>query len=337
MNCIGFFEAPSRRPAPPHGKPPIDRLYYGAPVMNLSLTVLMAVSAWAGEAPVAEAPEKSGVVEAVEAALGAAGPNADGARPRQAPEPEAGTQRLRPLETHVKMVDVDETCGGLQGASFKAPEVMILRYHPPRPRPKDPLIFDLHGDGVRTSRQKVRFDLDGDGSLEQVNDISPGDGLLIFDADGNGRSGENGKEVFGDASDVNGDGKGDGLADGFEALNALARRAVSRGLLAEAALKDGRLDSKELGVLEESFGLAVKQGSFGGRKISLAKARIAGVELADWPSERTKNFDNQGNDLSRRRGAMFLRTDGSKGTYSTMWLSAEAVAGKACPPAPAQK
>lgn len=292
-------------------------------MISLLPVFLLVLGAWGQQA--LEAPEKSGVVEAVEAALGTPAPKA------AAPAQEADARRLRPLETHVKLVDVDEDCGGLQGSSFKDPEVMILKYHPPKPPPKDPLIFDLHGDGVRTNRQKTRFDLDGDGVLEAVSDVSPGDGLLIFDADGDGRPGESGREVFGDASDVNGDGKADGLPDGFEALNALVALAVVRGVLAEGAAADGRLDASELGALEKSFGLAVKQGGFGGRVVSLAKARIAAVELASWPSERTKNFDNQGNDLSKRRGAMFLRTDGSKGTYSTMWLSSTAVAKKACP------
>lgn len=53
----------------------------------------------------------------------------------------------------------------------------------------DPLVLDLDGDGlelVSLAQSATHFDLDDDGAMERTGWVSPQDGLLVQDANGNG-------------------------------------------------------------------------------------------------------------------------------------------------------
>jgi hypothetical protein len=62
----------------------------------------------------------------------------------------------------------------------------------------DPLILDLNGDGIKTTSVSggVCFDSNADGFAEETGWITPGDGLLCMDRNGNGII-DDGKELFG--------------------------------------------------------------------------------------------------------------------------------------------
>jgi hypothetical protein len=116
-----------------------------------------------------------------------------------------------------------------------------------------PLTFDLNGDGkVGTTgiENGRKFDLNGDGKLDQTAWAGKGDGVLTFDRDGDGVAGADGRELLGDNTDVDGDGKADGHANGFQALRALAEKHLGK-----AAVADGKLDAKEIKALEDKAGL----------------------------------------------------------------------------------
>ncbi|TDQ52352.1 M48 family metallopeptidase [Phaeovulum veldkampii] len=69
------------------------------------------------------------------------------------------------------------------------------------PRPTDPLVIDLDGDGVELvsrANSNAYFDLDGDGFAEQTGWVKPDDGLLAVDRNGNG-SIDDISELFGSA------------------------------------------------------------------------------------------------------------------------------------------
>lgn len=66
----------------------------------------------------------------------------------------------------------------------------------------DPLVLDLNGDGVqliRLDRSQTHFDFDGNDFRERAGWISPQDGFLARDINGNGRI-DNGSELFGNAT-----------------------------------------------------------------------------------------------------------------------------------------
>ena len=175
-----------------------------------------------------------------------------------------------------------------------------------------PLSFDLEGDGVKTSDELIRYDIDGDGDLDTINDSA--DAILVFDADGDGISGEDGSECFGDNTDLDGDGKADGYKDGFEALKALANK---EGLV--DGVNDNTLDVDDLKILEEKYGLQIKTDGYNSEASSLFDAGITEINLAT-TDETTlhKNYDGKSNDLMTQEGATFV-VNGEEREYADIW------------------
>lgn len=183
-----------------------------------------------------------------------------------------------------------------------------------------PLVFDLSGAGVRTSDRMIRFDVDGKGRQQRIHDIASGCGLLVFDADRDGVAGEHARELFGDRTDVDGDGKSDSFNDGFEALEALVRRAEKEKVLPTGSAEFGRLLSGDLAALHKAYGLGLRVGGMLHKTLSPAQAGVAEIALSTSRSVRTENFDAQGNDVVRRDGAVFVRKDGSVGAYEDVFF-----------------
>jgi hypothetical protein len=75
---------------------------------------------------------------------------------------------------------------------------------------QDPLILDLDGNGIDITSvmDGKRFDIDGDGRLDQTAWVSGGDALLALDRNGDGAIND-GRELFGDQN---------GARDGFAEL-----------------------------------------------------------------------------------------------------------------------
>lgn len=69
----------------------------------------------------------------------------------------------------------------------------------------DPLVINLDGDIASVSDQKIRFDIDGDGELDTINQLAAGSGYLALDKNGDGKIND-GNELFGAKS-------GDGFSD----------------------------------------------------------------------------------------------------------------------------
>ena len=129
-----------------------------------------------------------------------------------------------------------------------------------------PLVFDLDGDGkTSTSKTTRQFDIDNDGQLDTISEVGSKDGLLVMDADGDGKVGENATEVFGNHT-ANGK-----FANGFEALKAIAQKE-----LGEAAVADGKLDASEIKALESKVKLSMQVN---GQEKSLSKLGITNIDL----------------------------------------------------------
>lgn len=89
----------------------------------------------------------------------------------------------------------------------------------------DPLIIDLDGNGAEITKAEdgIKFDIDGDGGLEQTAISSGNDGLLALDKNSNGII-DNGTELFGDQN---------GAKNGFSELAKYDEN------------NDGQIDSKD--------------------------------------------------------------------------------------------
>lgn len=61
---------------------------------------------------------------------------------------------------------------------------------------KDPLVINFAGAAAQLTSNKFAFDLDADGSAEDVSFVTPGSGFLVFDRNGDGKV-NNGSELFG--------------------------------------------------------------------------------------------------------------------------------------------
>jgi len=175
-----------------------------------------------------------------------------------------------------------------------------------------PLSFDINGDGVKTSNELVQFDIDGDGTVDTINDSA--DFVLMFDKDGDGLVGEDGSECFGDNTDLDGDGKADGYKNGFEALAALARK---EGLINDS--DDMQLDENDITMLQDKYNLSLAQG-YNGERVSLTESGITEINLSNADTKLEKNFDNQGNDLMTQEGATF-KVNGEEREYADIWHS----------------
>jgi len=76
-------------------------------------------------------------------------------------------------------------------------------------RKQDPLVINFSGNAAQLTDTRFRFDLDADGSAENINFVTPGSGFLVFDRNRDGKA-NNGSELFGPAS-----------GNGFQELAAL--------------------------------------------------------------------------------------------------------------------
>lgn len=70
---------------------------------------------------------------------------------------------------------------------------------------RDPLMLSFNGKAAELSEDRIAFDLNADGTPEQIPGMGKGSGFLVFDRNGNGKA-DDGRELFGVAS-------GNGFAD----------------------------------------------------------------------------------------------------------------------------
>lgn len=70
---------------------------------------------------------------------------------------------------------------------------------------RDPLMLSFDGKACELTEDCIAFDLNADGTPEQIPGLGSGSAFLVFDRNGNGKA-DNGSELFGVAS-------GDGFAD----------------------------------------------------------------------------------------------------------------------------
>ena len=104
-----------------------------------------------------------------------------------------------------------KTCDGRQ-IDFNYAVDMAREYHSEKSTEesgtvalRDPLVLSFDGKSCELTEECIAFDLNADGTPEQIPGLGSGSGFLVFDRNGNGKA-DNGSELFGVAS-------GNGFAD----------------------------------------------------------------------------------------------------------------------------
>jgi len=163
-------------------------------------------------------------------------------------------------------------------------------------RQVDPLVLNFAGNAAQLTDQRFAFDLNSDGSTEQINFVAPGSGFLVFDRNHDGVI-NNGKEMFGPSS-----------GNGFSELAALDDD------------KNGWIDENDA-----AFGqlqVWTRNTDAKGQLLSLSQAGVGAIALATVATPFS--LKNDSNELlgKIRSSGIFLQEDGSAGTIQQIDLTA---------------
>ncbi|MEO5340554.1 MAG: hypothetical protein H7837_08565 [Magnetococcus sp. MYC-9] len=171
-----------------------------------------------------------------------------------------------------------------------------------------PIILDLDGDGITTTKQGsgTHFDHDANGFAESTGWVAVGDGLLVRDLDGDGAI-ASGRELFGSETL---------LANGQKASNGFAALAELDANL------DGKLDATDtafatLKVWKDGDG----NGSVGaGELLALNQAGIQNIQIASTASDLVDANGNQ-----HRQIGNYTTTTGQTRTATDVWFQSNAM------------
>ena len=151
----------------------------------------------------------------------------------------------------------------------------------------DPLVIAYNGTGPQLSKEKYSFDLNGDGTAEQISFAMGGSGFLAFDKNGDG--------VISDGTELFGTQSGNGFAD----------------LQAYDADKNGWIDESDP-VFSKLSVLTLKND--GSRTMfSLGDAGVGAICLHETATQ-FEFTDGHTSDGMMRASSVFLREDGTAGT-----------------------
>jgi Ca2+-binding RTX toxin-like protein len=166
-----------------------------------------------------------------------------------------------------------------------------------------PIILDLDGDGVETSKEGngTHFDHDANGFAESTGWVGKDDGLLVRDINGNGKI-DSGRELFGSETVLT---SGSKAANGFVALAELDSN------------NDGKLDSSDeafstLLVWKDVNGDGITQES---ELLTLAQAGVQSINVAYTDS----SFIDSNENLHQQIGS-FTTTTGAIRTATDVWF-----------------
>ncbi len=163
-------------------------------------------------------------------------------------------------------------------------------------RATDPLVLNFAGTAAQLTDQRFAFDLDADGSADQINFAAPGSGFLVFDRNANGKV-DNGRELFGPTS-----------GDGFQELAALDGDG------------NGWIDENDAAYAQLQVWSRDAAGKEGLQ--SLADASVGAIALARIATPFS--VKTEANELlgQIRSSGIFLQEDGTAGTIQQIDLTA---------------
>jgi Ca2+-binding RTX toxin-like protein len=169
-----------------------------------------------------------------------------------------------------------------------------------------PLALDLDGGGIATLglEHRIYFDHNNNGFAERTGWIDPGDGLLVYDRNGNGFI-DSGVELFGDHTPIS---RGRNATNGFEALADLDDNQDGMIDLADACWS-------QLGIWKDGNSDGIMQKE---EWISMQAANIQALSLS---YTRTEMPDLYGN-IHRERGTYIL-SDGTDAEMTDVWFTSD--------------
>ncbi len=160
---------------------------------------------------------------------------------------------------------------------------------------KDPLVLNFAGNAAQLLDQRFSFDLDADGTAENINRLAAGSGFLVFDRNGDGKAND-GSELFGTKS-------GDGFAD-LAKLDGDANGWIDENDAAWASLRVWTPDAEGGGALR-----------------TLQEANVDAVALARVASPFALKDAANGTLGDIRSTGIYLQENGTAGTVQQVDLS----------------
>ncbi|MGP1450450.1 MAG: hypothetical protein ACTTJS_04915 [Wolinella sp.] len=151
----------------------------------------------------------------------------------------------------------------------------------------DPLVIDYEGNGTELNDKSFSFDLDSDGTPDQISTLKRGSGFLALDKNNDGKIND-GNELFGTKS-------GDGFAD-------LASYDLN---------KDNKIDKND--AIFNKLRIWSPDENGNARLVTLGEAGIGAIYLNARKNEQIMQGLNSGILGIKRQSATFERTNGSKG------------------------
>ena len=177
----------------------------------------------------------------------------------------------------------------------------------PPPR-RDPLIFDLNGDGLSTigisTTNPILFDHNADGIKTGTGWVKPDDAFLVLDKNGNG-SIDNGRELFGDATLKS---NGQLAANGFDALADLD--SITNGGNADGIINASDSQYTNLRLWRDLNQDGISQSN---ELFTLASQNIIGINVA---SNTHSQILPNGNQLADT--GSFIKADGTQGELGSV-------------------
>jgi hypothetical protein len=128
---------------------------------------------------------------------------------------------------------------------------------------KDPLVINFNGTAAQLTTDTISFDIDADGSTENISFVSSGSGFLALDKNGDGRI-NNGSELFGPTT-----------GDGFSELAAYD--------------KDGNQWIDEGDAIFNKLRIWTKDGAGNDNLLTLRQANVGALSLANVETQFSLN------------------------------------------------
>lgn len=163
----------------------------------------------------------------------------------------------------------------------------------------DPLVIDYEGSGTELSDTKMHFDLDSDGTPDQISTLKKGSGFLALDKNGDGKI-NNGNELFGTQS-----------GDGFKDLSVYDANG------------DGKIDKED--PIYDKLRIWTPDANGEGQLVGLGEKGIGVIYLNAKESQEMMRGENGDLLGIKQKTADFTREDGSNGQIHHIDLVSEKI------------